>query len=594
MMKFLAVLLLLSGNAMAAEFVPGVALHGEAKYKARFTHFDYTNPDAPKGGSIRMSGLGGFDSLNPFILKGVPADEITGLVYQSLTEGSLDEPFSQYGSLAEGIKIADDRKSVTFRLRPQARWSDGKPVTASDVKFSYDILTTKGSPAYRSYYSDIAGASVVSPSEVTFTFKTADNAELPLIIGQLPVLPEHVWKGKNFDATTLDPKLIVGSGPYTLTTVRPGELVRFTRIKNWWGENLPVNKGRFNFDTVDVTYFRDATVALEGFFGDAYDLRAENVAKTWATGYKVPQVTSGKIKLDTVKHSMTQGMQGYIFNTRREIFRDPRVREAIGLVFDFEWSNKRFAYGSYTRTDSYFDNSELAATGLPQGAELALLNQYKDKLPAALFTTAPVMPKTDGTGNNRDNMRKAIALLEEAGYKLNDKGLRVDPKTGKPLTFEIFDVQQAFERWTLPFVANLKKIGITATFRVIDTAQYTNRINDLDFDMTVGSFPQSLSPGNEQRGFWGSDMANKPGTRNLAGVKDPVVDALIGKIAAAKSREDLVTATKALDRVLLWGHYVVPQWHLGAWRLAYWDRFGRPTNPPYGLPIVETWWSKAK
>lgn len=594
-MRVLLVLLMMTMplQSFAAAFVPALALHGTPKYASNFQHFDYANPDAKKGGKIRLPGIGGFDSLNPFILKGVPADELGTLVYQTLMEGSLDEAFSQYGQLAESAKIADDRRSITFKIRPQAAWSDGEKVTSADVKFSFDTLMTKGSPAYRSYYSDVDAVSVNGPGEVTFHFKTADNAELPLILGQLPILPQHIWKDRDFDKTTLDSKLVVGSGPYKLVQMKPGEFVRYERIKDWWGKDLPINKGRFNFDTVDVVYFRDASVAIEALFADAYDLRQENIAKTWATGYHGPAIDKGLIKLETINHSLPQGMQGYIFNTRRPIFKDSRVREAIALAFDFEWSNKRFAYGSYTRTDSYFDNSEMAATGLPQGRELAILEQYKAKLPPEIFTQAPTVPKTDGKGDNRANLREAMKLLDEAGYKLNDKGQRIDPATGKQMRFEIIDVQAAFERWTLPFVANLRKIGILATFRVVDTAQYTNRMNDLDFDMTVGQFPQSLSPGNEQRNYWSSAMADTPGTRNLAGVKDPVVDALVSKISNAHSREELVASAKALDRVLLWGHYVVPQWHLGAWRLAYWDRFERPQpGPPYGLPVLETWWHK--
>lgn len=594
-MKWFLILfvLLLPLESIAAELTPALALHGAPKYKTNFTHFDYANPKAPKGGRIRLSALGGFDSLNPFILKGLPASEISELVYQTLMEASLDEAFSQYGQLAESARIADNRRSITFKLRPQAKWSDGAPVTAKDVKFSFETLMTKGAPGYRSYYAEVDKVTVDGPLLATFHFKIADNPELPLIIGQLPIIPEHVWKNRDFGKTTLDPKSAVGSGPYKIAQVKAGESVRFERIKDWWGKDLPVNKGQFNFDIVDVIYFRDASVAIEALFADAYDLRQENIAKTWATGYHGPAIAKKLIIMETIEHNLPAGMQGYIFNTRRPIFKDKRVREAIALAFDFEWSNKRFAYGSYTRTDSYFDNSEMAATGLPQGREKEILLQYKDKLPAEIFTKEFVIPKTDGKGDNRVYLRQAIKLLDDAGYKLDEKGRRIDPNTGKQMTFEIIDVQAAFERWTLPFVANLRKIGINARFRVIDTAQYQNRMNDLDFDMTVGQFPQSLSPGNEQRNFWSSAMAATPGTRNLAGVRDPVVDALVARIPIAQTRGELVASVKALDRVLLWGHYVVPQWHLGAWRLAYWDRFDRPRpGPPYGLPVLETWWHK--
>lgn len=589
----LGLLLSLSFPAVAAEFAHGVALHGAPKYKSGFAHFDYVNPDAPKGGTIRLSGIGGFDSLNPFILKGVPADNITGLVYQTLMDSSLDEPFSAYGALAESVKIADDNGSVTFRLYPQARWSDGKPVTADDVVFSFNTLMAKGAPAFHSYYADVAGVKATGDRDVTFTFKIKDNPELPLILGQFPVLPKHIWEKQKFESTTLDPALIVGSGPYKIATVRPGELIAFERIKDWWGKDLPVNKGMYNFDRVETVYFRDATVSLEAFFADTYDFRAENVAKTWATGYKVPQVQNKSILLVELPNQQPVGMQGYVFNIRKPMFKDKALREAIGLAFDFEWSNKRFAYGAYKRTTSYFDNSELASKGLPQGREKEILTEYKDQLPPELFTQEFKVPTTKGSGDNRANMKRALEILEKAGYTLNDKGQRIDPHTKKPISFEIIDVQQAFERWTLPFTANLKKLGIEARFRVIDTAQYQNRMNDLDFDMTVGSFPQSLSPGNEQRGFWSTKAADQKGSRNVIGIKDKVVDALSERIARAHSREELVALTRALDRVLLWGHYVVPHWHVGAWRMAYWDRFEHPAvTPPYGLPVVETWWRK--
>lgn len=581
--------------AQAAEFVHGLALHDTPKYGAGFTHFDYVNPDAPKGGTLRLSSLGAFDSLNPFILKGMAADQVGSLVYQTLMESSLDEAFAQYGSLAQSVSVADDNGSVTYRLQPKAVWSDGKPVTAEDVAFSFTLLTTKGNPGYRAYYGDVAKVEAIAPKEVRFVFKRKDNPELPLIVGQLPILPKHVWDKNEFDKTTLNKALMIGSGPYVIDRVDVGKSIRFARQKDWWGADLPVNRGMHNFDAVEVYSFRDATVSLEAFFAGAYDLRVENVAKTWATGYKTPQVKNGQVKLETIPNELPAGMQAYVFNTRKAVFRDKRVREAIALAFDFEWSNKRFAYGSYKRSTSYFSNSELASTGLPTGRELDILKPYKDKLPPEVFTQEFKIPQSDGSGTNRAAMKKAMQLLDEAGYKLNDKGQRVDPETGKPLTFEVIDVQQAFERWTLPFAANLKKIGITATFRVMDTAQYQNRMNDLDFDMTIGSFPQSLSPGNEQFAFWHSSSAAVKGTRNIAGVSDPVVDALVERIARAHSRDELVALSKALDRVLLWGQYVVPQWHMNAFRVAYWDTLGHPDRfPPYGLPVVETWWRDVK
>ncbi len=592
-MKILiALFLLFCAPVNAAEFVHALSLHGTPKYDQNISHFDYTNPNAPKGGTFKMSALGSFDNLNPFILKGLSGAEISGNVYQTLMTSSLDEPFTQYGLLAQSASIADDKKSITYKIHPKAHWSDGQKVTPADVKFSFEILTTKGAPAYRYYYADIERVSIKKYNEIMFHFKSDDNPELPLIIGQLPILPKHVWKDQEFDKTTLDKNLIVGSGPYKISDVKTGNLIRFEKVKKWWGDDLAVNKGRFNFDMIEVHYYRDATVALESFFSGGYDFRLENVAKTWATGYNVPQVKNGEIIKEEIKHNMVQGMQGFIFNTRRAPLNDIKLREAMALAFDFEWSNKRFAYGAYTRTNSYFDNSELSAEGLPTSRELEILNQYKDKLTAHVFTKVINTPKTDGTGNNRDQLRGAIKILEDAGYALNDKNQRVDPKTGKPLSFEIIDTQQAFERWVLPYARNLKKIGIELTFRIVDSAQYSNRMNDLDFDMTIGQFPQSLSPGNEQYNFWHSKTADKKGSRNLAGVNDPVIDELVRRIARAKNREELVALTKALDRILLAGHYVVPHWHIATFRVAYWDRLEHGPNPPYGLPVPDNWWYK--
>lgn len=590
---FLGLALCYALPAHAAQFVHGLALHDTPKYQSDFKHFDYVNPDAPKGGSLRLSSIGAFDSLNPFILKGMAADQVSSLVYQTLMESSLDEAFAQYGLLAESVMVADDNSSVTYKLRPQARWGDGKKVTADDVVFSFDTLTTKGNPGYRAYYADVAKVTALSPLEVKFTFKSSDNPELPMIIGQLPILPKHIWSKNEFDKTTLNKSLIIGSGPYEIAAVSPGKSIRFKRKKEWWGDQFAVNRGMYNFDTIDVLTFRDATVALEAFFADSYDFRLENVAKTWATGYKTPQVKSGQVKLETIPNDLPAGMQAYVFNTRRPIFADKRVREAIALAFDFEWSNKRFAYGAYKRSTSYFSNSELAAQGTPSGRELEILNQYKSQLPKDVFGPVYALPKSDGSGNNRSGLRRAMELLDEAGYKLNDKGQRIDPNTGKQMQFEVVDVQQAFERWTLPFAANLKKIGIIMNFRVMDPAQYQNKLNDLDFDMVIGSFPQSLSPGNEQRSYWHSSTAEVKGTRNLAAVHDPVVDALVERIARAHSRDELVALCKALDRVLLSGQYVVPQWHMNAWRIAYWNKLGHPDQPPpYGLPVIETWWRR--
>ncbi|MBU6234422.1 MAG: extracellular solute-binding protein [Alphaproteobacteria bacterium] len=589
MLKYslLTLAFLLPFSAWAADPVHGLAIHGEPKYKAGFTHFDYVNPDAPKGGTLRLSALGTYDSLNPFIIKGNPAANV-GLIYNTLLTGSSDEPFTEYGDLAATMEVPDDRSSATFNIRPEAKWNDGKDVTADDVVWSYETLKAKGAPFYGAYYSDVDTVTAETPKRVTFKFKKAGNRELPLIVGQLPVLPKHYWATRKFEETTLEPPL--GSGAYKISAIDAGRSMTFERVKGWWGENLPVNKGRYNFDTIVVDYYRDTTVAVEAFFAGRYDVRQENVAKIWATGYDAPAVKDGRIKKEEIENKLPAGMQGFVMNTRKPVFADRAVRQALQYAFDFEWSNKAMAHGAYKRTASYFENSEYAAKGLPQGRELEILNEFKSELPAEVFTQEYKNPATDGSGNARDNLRRAMQILDEAGYTIGTDGVRT--KNGVRLSFEIVDNQPEFERWVLPFIRNLKRIGIDANFRVVDDSQYVARMNDFDFDMTVSGFGQSLSPGNEQREFWGSDKADAKGSRNIIGIKNPVVDKLCEKIANAASQEELVATTKALDRVLLWNYFVIPQWHTNVWKVAYWAKFQRPANQaPYGLGITDTWWA---
>jgi microcin C transport system substrate-binding protein len=582
--------LLLPLSAFAAEPVHGIAIYGNPKYKAGFKNFDYVNPDAPKGGTLRLSALGTFDSLNPFIVKGNAAGNV-GLIYLTLLTGSSDEPFTEYGLLAQSVEMPEDRSSVTFNLRKEAAWADGKPVTADDVVWSFNTLMKQGAPFYASYYSDVASATAETPQRVTFKFKRGGNRELPLIMGQLPVLPRHFWEKRKFDQTSLE--IPLGCGPYKIASVDPGHELTFERVKNWWGENLPVNKGRFNFDRIVVDYYRDSTVDVEAFFADRYDVRSEHIAKVWATGYDAPPVKDGRIKKEEIKNGLPAGMQGFVMNIRKPVFADVAVRKAMQYAFDFEWANRAMAHGAYKRDYSYFTNSMYAATGLPEGKELALLEPFRDKLPPELFTQEYKNPTTDGSGDARENLRTAMKILDDAGWTVGTDGVR--QKNGVKLSFEIMDNQPEFERWVLPYIRNLKRIGILATFRVIDSSQYVARMNDFDFDMTVSGFGQSLSPGNEQREFWGSEKADAPGSRNLIGIKNPVVDALIDKIATANTQEDLVAAVKAMDRVLLWNYYVVPQWYTDVWKVAYWDRFSRPADQaPYDLGIADTWWAKAK
>ena len=584
--------LMLSWPVMAQDATPvhGMALHGAPKYAADFQHLDYVNPDAPKGGIMRMSALGSFDSLNPYIVKGVPASGL-GMIYESLLQQTDDEPFTAYGLLAETIQVPQDRSWIMFNLRPQAKWHDGKPVTADDVVWTFNTLTTEGQPFYKAYYHNVKSVEAVSSTKVKFTFDMANNLELPLIVGQMPVLPKHYYTDgtHKFAETTLTPPL--GSGPYKVGKVSPGRTIEYDRVTDWWGKDLPINKGRYNFDKIAYEYFADSNVLLEAFFADQFDFRQENTAKLWATAYTAPAVKDGRIVKKTIEHELPQGFQGFIYNIRRPVFKDRAVREALAYAFDFEWSNKVMAYDSYKRTRSYFSNSEMAATGTPTGRELEILEAYRDKLPAEVFTTEYNPPKTDGSGNARANLKKAADILEAAGWKVGADGIRA--KDGVKLQFEFIDNNPQFERWVMPFVKNLERIGVKANYRVVDPAQYQNRINSYDFDMTINVFGQSNSPGNEQREFWGSAVADTPGSRNLIGINDPVVDALIDQIVSAPSREELVVRTKALDRVLQWGFYAVPNWHMPAWRIAYWDRYGQPAkNPEFGLPVVETWWKK--
>lgn len=577
-------------QAQEARPVHGIAMHGAPKYAADFTHLDYVNPDAPKGGTLRLSALGTFDSLNPYIVKGMAADGL-GLAYETLLEQTADEPFSAYGLIAQSLETPPDRSWVAFTLRPQARWHDGQPVTADDVVWSFKTLTTQGAPFYRVYYAHVKDVVAETPSRVKFIFDMAGNRELPLIVGQIPVLPKHYWTdGKHdFAQTTLDPP--PGSGPYEVGAVVPGRSIEYRRIADWWGKDLPINRGRYNFDRITYDYYKDGGVALEALFAGNYDFRQENIAKQWATAYDAPAVKDGRIVKAEISHTLPQGMQGFVFNTRRPPFQDRAVREALTYAFDYEWSNKQFAYGAYKRSSSYFSNSEMEAKGLPQGPELAILEPFRGQIPDEVFTTEYNPPKTDGSGNARANLKKATEILDAAGWKPGPDGVRA--KDGVRLDFEFLDDNPAFERWILPFTKNLERIGVKARYRVIDPAQYQNRIRTFDFDMTVGVFGQSNSPGNEQREFWGADKADMPGSRNLIGVKDPVVDALIEQIVSAPTREDLVLRCRALDRVLQWGYYLVPNWHISAWRVAYWDRFDRPENPPpFALPVAETWWTK--
>lgn len=558
-----------------------------AKYPASFKHFDYTNPDAPKGGTLRQAGFGSFDSFNPFINKGVSAEGIN-LIYDTLTTQSMDEPFTVYGLLAEKIEKADDNSWVRFYLNPKARFHDGQPVTAEDVKFTFDLLMSKGSPMYRGYYSEVEKAEVESPKSVKFIFKHAGNRELPLIVGQLPVLPKHWWQDRDFSKANLE--IPLGSGPYKVAKVQAGRSIRYERVKDWWGQDLPVNRGFYNFDTLQFDYYRDNTVALEALKAGHFDFWQETSAKNWATAYNVAAVANGQLIKEEIPNFNPVGMQGFIFNTRRPIFNDRRVREAFSLLFDFEWANRQLFNSAYTRTHSYFENSELGAEGLPSEAELELLEPLREQIPPSVFTEVYAPTVTDGNGIIREQQRRAYQLLQEAGWRV--EGDQMLDAAGTPVSFEFLLAQTEFERILLPYKRNLADLGIDMVIRRVDVSQYINRLRSRDYDMIVGNFPQSSSPGNEQREYWHSSSADNPGSRNLIGLKDPAIDSLVVALIQANSRQDLITRSRALDRVLLWGYYVVPNWHIKTWRVAYWDHFEHPaTSPKYDIGLY-TWWAR--
>ena len=563
-----------------------IAMHGTPKYNSEFRHFDYVNPKAPKGGVIRQSALRTFNTFNPYTIKGDAAVGL-GFIYESLMTSPQDEAFTEYGLIAQTIEVPKDRSWATFTLRKEARWHDEKPVTVEDVIWSLETLKKKGRPFYRFYYRDVTKVEKIGERKVKFTFGSTENRELPLIIGQLPILPKHYWEKRNFDKTTLEPPL--GSGPYKIKSFEPGRAIVYERVKSYWGAELPVNIGRFNADIIRFDYYRDATVALEAFKAGDYDFRLENTSKTWATGYNSPAFKQGYYKKLEIKHQNPTGMQGFVFNTRKKLFQNPIVRQALAFAFDFEWTNQNLFYGQYARTNSFFSNSELASSGLPSKGELKILNPLKNIIPPEVFTQTYYPPRSDGTGRIRKQLREARKLLERAGWVVRERKL-VNKNFQEPFKFEILLISPAFERIVLPFVRNLKRLGIEASVRTVDTAQYRKRTDDFDFDMVVSTFGQSLSPGNEQREFWGSAAAMRPGSRNLAGIQSSVIDGLIELVISAPDRKSLITRTRALDRVLLWNHYVIPHWHIQSFRVAFWDKFGRPPKTPiYGLAF-DAWW----
>lgn len=577
------------GSAWAATD-HGIAMHGQPLYEPGFANFSYVNPQAPKGGTIVFGALGSFDSLNPLIVKGNAADSIRGLVYESLMARSFDEPFSLYGLLAEKMEVPDDRSWVEFTLRAEARFSDGTPVSVEDVLFTHALLRDRGRPNHRTYYSKVVRAEQTGPRSLRFTFDDSGDREMPLIMGLMPIVPKHLIDPETFEETTL--KAPVGSGPYVVEKVDPGARITYRRDPDYWGRDLSVNRGRYNFDEVAYEYYRDDNALFEAFKKGLVDVRQETDPGRWAQAYEFPALADGRVVKEEIANGVPSGMSALVFNTRRPVFADVRVRKALIYLFDFEWINRTLFHGAYARTQSYFDKSELGSAGRPASpAERELLAPYPGAVDPAVMEGSYRLPQSDGSGRNRANRRAAIALLKEAGYRL-DGGRMVDAKTGAPLEFEMLVVTKDQERLALTYARALAKTGITMRVRQVDAAQYQQRRQTYDYDMIQNRWYASLSPGNEQSFYWGSQAADAEGSRNYMGAKSEAIDAMIEALVAARAREDFVAAARALDRVLLSGFYVLPLYHLPNQWLARWTRIQRPqTTSLYGI-MTDTWWDQ--
>lgn len=589
--------LVIQAGAQEPTFQIGTSTIGELKYKPGFKRFDYVNPDAPKGGTLNLSTTGTFDTFNPLLSKGELADGYP-LVFETLTKSADDELLASYGLLAEGISFPADFSSATFRLRAEAKWADGQPVTPEDVIFSLD-KAKELNPLMSSYYKHVTKAEKTGERDVTFTFDEKGNKELPNILGQLMILPKHWWeangpdgKPRDIGKTTLEP--LMGSGPYKIAAFTAGSTVRYELRDDYWGKDLNVNIGQNNFRNITYTFFGDRDVEFEAFRAGNVDYRQENQASRWATAYDFPAVKDGRVIREEVPNALRSVgiMQALTPNTRRDQFKDPRVREALNYAFDFEDLNKNLAYGAFKRIDSYFWGTELASSGLPQGRELEILQGLKDQVPPDVFTTPYTNPVAGDPQKLRDNLKTAIGLFKEAGYEL--KGNRmVNTKTGQPMSFEILLSNSSFERSVMPFANNLKKIGIDARLRTVDASQYTNRVRSFDYDMIWTVWGETMNPGNEQIDYWGSQAAGQQGSRNYAGIADPAIDSLIKMIIFAPNRDEQVAAIKAMDRVLLANHYVVPLFYSNNSRLAYWDKIAHPAElPEYSIGFPDVWWSK--
>ncbi|EHK58977.1 extracellular solute-binding protein [Allomesorhizobium alhagi] len=596
----LAAAILASGllSASADEWRTSDSLTGESKYGQDFKRYDHVNPDAPKGGTLNSTVVGTFDSFNPYIVQGSPAAGLAafggGLLYDTLMEQSVDEPSVSHALVAEAFKFPDDFSSATYRLNPKAKWHDGKPITVEDVIWSFNVLK-EHSPQYSHYYANVTEAVAISDREVEFRFDQKGNRELPHIMGDLVVLPKHWWEGtdasgKKRDITRPTLEAPLGSAAYRIESFKPGSQIVWTRVPDYWAADLPVKVGRENFDRRTYLYFQDDNAAWQAFTkGGFEDFHLENRSQRWATGYNFPAVQAGDVIKKEFPTTSGEPMQGFVLNLRKPQFQDRRVRQALTYAFDFESMNRTLFYNSYTRTDSYFEGGELASSGLPQGKELEILEEYRDQLPPELFTEEFKLPVYDSPQATRDNLRRAFQLLKEAGWNNRD-GKLVNDK-GEQFKIEFLGDDPTDDRVTGPFMENLRRLGIDATLRIVDASQYVNRYRSFEFDALTAVLMQSQSPGNEQRDFWSSKAADSPGSRNIMGIKNPVVDALVDRVIFATDRDDLLAATHALDRVLLWNYYVVPQWHLPEVWTAYWNKFGFPEKQPsYAGVDIESWW----
>jgi microcin C transport system substrate-binding protein len=578
-------------NVSECHAAHGISIDGKLKYPPDFKQFDYTSDQAQKGGALVLHDLGSFDKMNPYTLKGSPPSGLDNLVFETLAAASLDEPFASYGLIAKDIELADDRLSVTYTIDENARFSDGTPITPEDVQFSLNIMKSEAAhPFYQAYLQDIKGSEILDNNRVRFDFARV-NRELHLIASQVPIFSKKFYSNHPFDDPSMVPP--IGSGPYVIDSVNPGKSITYKRNPDYWAINHPTRKGMFNFNTITFKYFRDQIVSVEAFKANEFDFMYINIAKQWARDLVGPKFDSKQIMKEYLPHRNNQGMQGFVFNLRNPLFQDRRVRAALGMAFDFEWANNKLFFNEYTRSASYFSNSDLAAKNLPEGLELEYLSPFKDQLPPEVFTQQLTPFSTGPLNTLRDNLRNAKKILAEAGWTVQDG--RLINKQGNSFDFEILLVSPSFERVMAGYVNNLKKLGVNASYRTIDPALYIDRLNRFDFDMTVHVFGQSQSPGNEQRDYWHSSSADRNGSRNLIGIKDPIVDQLVEKIIYAETQEELAASCKALDRVLWYGYYVVPNWYVARHRVSYWNKFKRPeTLPLYYNPnqALMTWWMK--